>query len=56
MIKIVYKSNPELSGFFNDFDELAKAFSTVAGLCQKSVLGFVLENYDLYIDGIEYVC
>jgi hypothetical protein len=56
MIKVVYKYNTDLSAFFNNFDELGAAFKTVAGLSQKSVLGFVLEHYDLYVEGVEYTC
>ena len=56
MIKIIYKSNPELNGSFSSFDELADAFSTVASICNHSIMSYVLEHYNLYVDGVEFVC
>ena len=56
MVKIVYKPEPSMTGEWSNLDELAKAFETVAALCQKSPMQYILEHYEVYIDGVEYTC
>lgn len=56
MIKIEYKQDMSLVEFFPDFDSLAQAFSTIAQLRGCSAMECVLKHYNLYVDGVEFIC
>lgn len=56
MVKIVNKDQPSLTGEWDNIDDLGKAFLAVAALCRKTPMEYILEYYDVYIDGVEYTC
>ena len=56
MVKIVYKRNPNMQSEFQSLNDLYKACRAIAVIKNQSILGYVLGNYRLYIDGIEYTC
>ena len=55
MITIVSKVNPDSKWYFERFDQMG-LFTNAGDKEGLSVLGWFLEHYTLYVDGVEYTC
>lgn len=53
-IKLTQKSFSYRNLFFEDMSELNKVYNNRAKYFKKSVLEYILKNYNIYINGVEY--